>query len=228
MRSFLWVLPLLVGACGSKGDECQQFVDKSRTVLEEMAKSAGTSLTSEQVTAMVKQCRDRGGDHREDKALFDCVLAANGQPAVAACWEAGMKAYRDTASSGRAGGDRQKPPWQRDAEIVLNRLAKNAKAYFLMSGAFPEGSAPLSPACCGQPQHRCDSSTIPFTGVWEQLEFRIDENHHLQLSYEGTKDSFTVKALLDVDCDEEKIEYTVVGKVVGENPVVEITLTGRD
>src|SRR5437016_5546455 len=40
-----------------------------------------------------------------------------------------------------------------EASLQLNKIGRNAKAYYAENGKFPTGSAPLTPSetCCGQP-----------------------------------------------------------------------------
>lgn len=223
----LAVVVLVVGCGGSSkgGDPCQQFVDKSAPVLEKTAAAAGTTLPKDTLEAMVKECRDRKGDHGKDKALFDCVIAAKDQDAVAGCWESGMKAYKDAAGGqGGGGGGRANP----QAELVLNRLGKNLKVLYIERAAFPEGTAALTPECCSQPGRRCAPDPAVWTGVWQQLDFTMDEPHNLQLSYEGTKTGFTVKALIDDDCDGDKLELTLTGSAPDGNPRIERASAGSD
>jgi len=220
---------LALVACGKKqtSDDCQQFVDKSAPVLRDLAKAAGKTLEPAKLGEMLAQCRS-GKSKGEDQGMFDCVIAAADQEAVATCWQGGFEAYRSAASGGAGSARSPSRGAAGEGELQLNRLAKNAKVYFLENAAFPEGSAGPTTECCGEPTHGCEPDPARWTGVWEQLAFSVDDTSHAQYSYEGTATGFVAKAMVDMDCDGEPAVVTATGTVDNGNPVVEITSSGSD
>ncbi|MBA3392525.1 MAG: hypothetical protein H0T89_07775 [Deltaproteobacteria bacterium] len=220
MKAVICTLVFAAGCGGTKTDDCQKFADKSAPVLRGIAKEAGKELTKEHLATMVKTCREKG--NAGDQAMFECVLGASGEAAVADCWEQGMKGYLDDT---KGGGANRVSREQRD----LERLGKNAKAYFAANGGYPEGSAGPTAECCKVSPHSCKPDPAVWTGVWKALDFSIDRTYHAQYSYEGTPTSFVAKALVNMDCDEDVLEVVVTGSVdASKAPIIETAVAGKD
>jgi type II secretory pathway pseudopilin PulG len=108
-----------------------------------------------------------------------------------------------------------------EAELRLSWIARHAKRVYAESGAFPKGSAPLTPpsTCCGGPDNHC---VTPLTAwqqpVWKALEFKVDGPSLFQYSYESDGKTFTAKAVGDLDCDGVTIAYELRGTSEGGQP----------
>jgi len=112
--------------------------------------------------------------------------------------------------------------------LDVERLAKAATAYFEKTGHFLAGTTSRTPDCCNEDSHRCTDPGV-WTGLWEQLPFRIDDGHVEQYSYEGTADGFVANVRQDYDCDGMVVDITLTGSVDGNGKVVVTRLkTGQD
>ncbi|MEZ4365395.1 MAG: DUF4190 domain-containing protein [Kofleriaceae bacterium] len=112
---------------------------------------------------------------------------------------------------------------QIEAKLGLNRIGRGAKAFYIETAAFPEGSAPLTPAqsCCEQPQGQCAETPAGWdVAPWNQLDFDPGRSR-FRYSYEGTATHFVARAVGDLDCDGNTIEWRVEGTIVDGNPLVE-------
>lgn len=104
-----------------------------------------------------------------------------------------------------------------EPDLELMRLEKAVKQYAIMNNELPRASAPLTPAdsCCAGSGHRCfdvQSWQIP---AWQQLDFSIDTPHQLQYSYESDGQTFTGRAVGDLDCDGSAVTYELRGVIGG-------------
>jgi hypothetical protein len=120
-----------------------------------------------------------------------------------------------------------------EARLQLNRITKLAKVYQVSKGTFPVGNAALTPAtpCCDQPQHKCQVDPSQWkSGVWNDLEFEIDDAHLYRYSYESDGTTFTATAVGDLDCDRNVATYTARGKIANGMPevVIDDKPTGED
>lgn len=138
-----------------------------------------------------------------------------------------------TCACGRESSGGEPRARKSEAELNLNAIGKAAKVAFHEDAAFPVATAPLTPArpCCEGPKHKCEPVSTDWVGVaaWEQLDFELTEPSFFQYSYSGTATTFVAEAVGDLDCDGETVTYTLRGRVVEGNPVVELTApTNRD
>jgi hypothetical protein len=213
---------VVIGAgCGSKkaADDCQRFVDKSAPMLRKLGKDAGKEIDDKMLGDIVAKCRAQ--DAGKDKAMMECVLAAANEDAIEACWSEGFKDYADSARKPDPGGPGRAST--SEAQLNLSRLTKNAKVAHVQNATFPVGSAPLTPECCGQPGAMCKADPAVWSGLWQDLEFSIEEDHRFRYSYDGTAESFTARAIGDLDCDGATVEITATGSVKDGAPIVTIS-----
>ncbi len=114
-----------------------------------------------------------------------------------------------------------------EATLQLDKIGKNAKRTYGETGSFPSGNGgptptPVSPGhgCCGgagkSPNH-CAATPAAWTGVWQALEFEIDEDSLFYYGYNGAAQSFTATATGDLDCDGTEITYALQGAAVNGN-----------
>jgi len=206
MRTTL--LLLLLAACSKKkGDDCQQFADKSHSVLTEMTKGVGKPLPADYESKFLDECRKHPEKIKKDP-VFKCVLDAKSDDAVKQCYST---AFSDYASKGR----------RSEAQLQLNKLAKNLKVAAISAGTFPKGKAGPTPAqrCCDQPDHKCavvkDWSSDP---AWSALEFAIDEPSQFQYTYESDGQKASATAIGDLDCDGQMITYKLEATLENGEP----------
>lgn len=202
MRNALAVmLVVAVGCSKGKQDDCQRFIDKSKSTLEAMGKSGGKQLSSGDLDQMVTTCREvHGKPGNKDDELMACVLAGGDDAAVATCWNAAFGSYM---SKGK----------KTEAQLQLTKLGKDLKVLYMTNGAFPIGKSGPTPAasCCTEPGHKC-AVTDAWTKdpVWSGLEFQIDEPTRFTYSYESTDGKSAIaRAIGDLDCDGTAITYTL-------------------
>jgi hypothetical protein len=75
----------------------------------------------------------------------------------------------------------------------------------------------------------CKPDPAVWIGPWQELDFSIDEPHRFRYSYDGTAESFTARAIGDLDCDGAGVEITATGSVKDGAPIVQISdPTGND
>ena len=80
---------LLVGlaAACSKTEPCEEFVNKSRPVLERSAASHGTQFTEADVVTLIGRCHDNTDKaDPKDRQVMSCVLAAKDDATINQCW----------------------------------------------------------------------------------------------------------------------------------------------
>jgi hypothetical protein len=112
-----------------------------------------------------------------------------------------------------------------ESMIQLDKIGKRATIEHNMNGAFPIGSAPLTPAtaCCAQNfggKRKCGPDPSQFaTPVWRALDFQLDAPHYYQYTYESTDgQSFRATAVGDLDCDGVTVTYVLEGEIVDGTP----------
>ena len=112
-----------------------------------------------------------------------------------------------------------------EAQLQLNKLAKNAKVYYVTNAAFPRGDAPLTPptSCCTGPKGHCVSSDWS-AQAWRELDFQIDEPALFQYSYTSDGSTFLATAVGDLDCDGIAITYKLEGSAPSGNPSVKLSV----
>ncbi|HET7504490.1 MAG TPA: prepilin-type N-terminal cleavage/methylation domain-containing protein [Kofleriaceae bacterium] len=118
-----------------------------------------------------------------------------------------------------------------EAALQLNKIGKANKRVYGETGSFVTGTAgdlpsPPGPgACCGTPTNHCDVDVAAFVAddVWKALDFQIEEPNLFIYKYTGASNSFTAKAVGDLDCDKTLITYTLTGSAPSGNPAVVLT-----
>lgn len=116
-----------------------------------------------------------------------------------------------------------------EATLELNKLGKNAKRSYAETSSFPVGTAtplPTKPGtggCCGGAGSRPNTcAAVPASWaadtVWRALDFEIDEDTLFYYSYTGAANSFTARAVGDLDCDNIEVSYTLNGSAINGNP----------
>jgi Tfp pilus assembly protein PilE len=120
--------------------------------------------------------------------------------------------------------DYQKHTKPTRVSLELNRLGKNLKAYYIESSAFPIGDAPLTPdkTCCGQPSNKCAVDPAMFTGVWQKVDFQLDEPTSYRFSYHSDGKTVEISAVGDLDCDGQEATYKLEVAAPNGNPTAAI------
>ncbi len=198
-----WSLGASLGCSKSGGgDECQRVIDKSFTVLTEMARLRGRELDAADRKVLVEQCRKALKEGKRDPAMT-CVLGAADDAAVRACYIKGFQSYA-AKSKGI------------EARVNLKMIGASAKSAFADQAAFPAGKVGPSPAtpCCQQPGQTCAPNPADFADpVWQALHVQLDEPSRFQYSYESDGKTFTATAVGDLACDGTLTTETVTGSV---------------
>jgi type IV pilus assembly protein PilA len=122
--------------------------------------------------------------------------------------------------------DYMKKSKKSEAAIMLNRLGKSAKVYYVENGAFPTGEAPLTPVqkCCDGPRGKCDPAGAAWLNeAWTKLDFQIDEPTLFQYSYKSDGKTLDAEAIGDLDCDGTMITYKLHLEADQGNPVATIS-----
>jgi hypothetical protein len=142
----------------------------------------------------LNQCRD--GDKMKKDPVFKCVLDASGDTAVNDCMT-------------KAVGDYAKASKRSEAELNLNKLAKNAKVNHAVEGTFVVGKVGPTPAesCCTSEGTKCTTTEWATNEMWTKLEFSVDEPHYYRYSYESDGKTVTAYAIGDLDCDDKPATY---------------------
>jgi hypothetical protein len=119
-------------------------------------------------------------------------------------------------------GGFQKKEKTSEARLNLDRISKAAKMAFATDGKFPSGTAGPTPAptCCGTGNvSKCPPDPAAWQDpVWDALSFSMDDPHHFTYSYTSTGDTVEARAIGDLDCDGETVEWKLSGTVVDGNP----------
>ncbi|MDQ3366232.1 MAG: hypothetical protein M3680_12465 [Myxococcota bacterium] len=197
-------LSLVASGCSKSGggDECQRAIDKSWTVLLEMARLRGRELDAADRKTVVEQCRKAMKEGKRDPAMT-CVLAAANEAAVRDCY---MKGFASYAAKSKA----------IEARVALNGIGRSAKDAFVEKGGFPVGKVGPSPAtpCCQQPGQTCAPNPADFADpVWQALYFELSSPARFQYRYESDGKTFTATAVGDLACDGTLTTETVTGSV---------------
>jgi prepilin-type N-terminal cleavage/methylation domain-containing protein len=122
-----------------------------------------------------------------------------------------------------------------EAIIQLNKIGKNAKRAYGESATYPTGTAGPTPTkpggggCCGgngttgKNLNHCAANPMAWAGVWQALDFEIDEDTLFYYRYSGAPLSYVAKAIGDFDCDGTEITYVLSGSAVSGNPTFSLT-----
>lgn len=147
-------------------------------------------------------------------AMRSCVMKAKGLEDVAAC---------AATEDARANGGR---PRRSEAELNLAAIGKAAGYVHAETDAFPQVTAPLTPArpCCEGPGHKCPAVASDWASpAWDALDFELTEPSLFQYSYTSTSPtSYVAQAVGDLDCDGETVSYELRGTVVDGIPRIEL------
>ncbi|HEY4057881.1 MAG TPA: hypothetical protein VGM39_14805 [Kofleriaceae bacterium] len=121
--------------------------------------------------------------------------------------------------------DSMKKSHKTPTAVDLDRFAALAKAHYLATGSFPKGKAGPVPAasCCTFASKKCETKLADWTGPFNELGFDVDKPTLYQMSYEGDGQSFTARAIMDLDCDGIEVGWTVTGRVANGTPIIEVT-----
>jgi hypothetical protein len=208
MRMIAILMIVMAAGCGGSGDDCQRFADKAGPML---AKATGTPFGDSERKQLVEACR-KSGDKRKADPGFKCVLDAKGDAAVSACLADAFGGYLSRLKA-------------TEAKIQLNRIGKRAKIYWGESSAFPKGKAGPFPAepCCKGPDAKCAVADWSKDPVWTALDFEIDEPTRFQYTYESDGQTVKATAIGDLDCDGDRITYTLDLTAANGNPEMKIT-----
>lgn len=120
-------------------------------------------------------------------------------------------------------------------ELSLNAIQKANSREFAENGSFVRGSVGLTPAksCCDYPGKYCPASSVDWVGTaaaptpWDGLDFEMTKRFLFQYSYESDGQTFEARAVGDLDCDGETLEYVLRGRVANGNPSYELTKPTR-
>jgi prepilin-type N-terminal cleavage/methylation domain-containing protein len=117
-----------------------------------------------------------------------------------------------------------------EAVIQLGHIGARASERFAIDGAYPNVTAPLTPAsdCCTQNvdnKRKCAVVGTDWdTPEWKTLNFSLTKDFQFQYSYTPTGTSqFTALAIGNTNCDKTMVTYTNFGDTVGSNPRTKIT-----
>jgi hypothetical protein len=203
MRRLLLIA--LLAACSKKppaADRCQQVIEKSMTVLNEMSALRGAKLGAPEKQKLVEDCRKQTRSGKPDPQM-DCVLAAKDDKDVRACYIKGYDEYLKRSK-------------ETEAKVQLSKLGKNAKLAYVTNAEFPKGKVgptPASPCCAEQIKQCLPTDTMWSDPVWQALEFGLDGPFGFQYAYESDGKTFTATATGDVTCQGTPTTLTITGKV---------------
>lgn len=113
-----------------------------------------------------------------------------------------------------------------EAELHLEAIAKSARTQYVVDGALPKLTAPLTPArsCCEYPSRRCEPNDADWqTPAWDALDFMTVEPHYFRYAYESDGATLTATAVGDLDCDGNEVTYTLTITTTGGTPHVTLT-----
>jgi hypothetical protein len=207
----LGVLGALLGAaaCGKKGDECQQVADKSGPMFAALPADKQAEAKSKFLDACRKD------DKMRKDPVFACIRDSKGDEEAKACMTKGLNDYKAKSQA-------------TEAKLMLNRMGKDLRIAYMANQAFPVGKAGPTPAqpCCKLEGGTCPADAAQWSGVWQQVDFSIDEPTRFQYSYESDGKSAKATAVGDLDCDGTSITYTLEvkpGATGSDDAVMNIT-----
>jgi prepilin-type N-terminal cleavage/methylation domain-containing protein len=122
-----------------------------------------------------------------------------------------------------------------EAQIALNRLGKTARANFVRNAYYPVGNEGPLPggSPCGLPNGTFTAGHFTSLrtggGMFEQLEFTVEEEFRFRYSYESADGtSFTALAIGDMDCDGIDGTVQALGTSTNGKPAVTLRDLGGD
>jgi hypothetical protein len=209
---------VLVGCKG--GDKCERAWDKMAPAMAAEQKSAKSQAQPPDRSAMVAECKAELAKHPEREAMLDCVIAIDGEVTMDKLTACASAKGKDGESPRRHGGA------MTEAKLMLNKIGKSAKVYYVTNAGFPKGKVGLTPAtecCAASDKHTCVNDAKTWTDpMWTALDFQIDEPSNYRYSYESDGQTFTALAVGDLDCDTEMATFTLTGSAEGGNPKVDL------
>ena len=120
-------------------------------------------------------------------------------------------------------------PDQTEALVQLEKLRGLVLQLYAKGARYPIGTAATLPtkSCCEFPEDTCPVTPQAAwfaDPTWAALGFWVDEPHLFQYAYASDPDgqTFTATATGDLDCDGNKIVYTLAGSVVDGVPRFDI------
>lgn len=135
-------------------------------------------------------------------------------------------AEEDEERSRRRGGVRRS-----EAELKLDAIGKAALAEYARNKSFPHFTVGLTPSTssCELPGKKYPVVASDWSGVpaWDALGFEMTEPFYFQYSYTGDASTFVAEAVGDLDCDGVSVTYTLRGRILDGQPVVELTKPPR-
>jgi hypothetical protein len=114
-----------------------------------------------------------------------------------------------------------------EARKQLQALKQGATDAFAIDGTFPIGKAGPTPgeSCCGPGGvNTCPANRAEWDDpIWNKLQFSVDKAQPYRYSYESADGkTFTAKAMGDLDCDSNMVEYVLAGRLDGGVPMYEV------
>jgi prepilin-type N-terminal cleavage/methylation domain-containing protein len=115
-----------------------------------------------------------------------------------------------------------------EADLQLNELGKNAKAYYQANNTYPQGTAGVLPgadggACSGTNSKFATSTAWASDSVWTALDFHVDEPGYFSYHYTGTAPSSAeALAVSDLDCDHTLSTYSLELTVPAGSPAAQL------
>jgi type II secretory pathway pseudopilin PulG len=116
----------------------------------------------------------------------------------------------------------QKKAKRSEAELQLHRMENGLRGAYLITYALPEGDGELTPStpCCEFPDRRCPVDIDAWMQKpWDSFGFEIDEPTSFQYSYQASGDTFTLRAVGDLDCDGNIVTYQIIGNTASGQPM---------
>ena len=127
--------------------------------------------------------------------------------------------------------DAMKKAKKSEALVQLDKIGKRAKeAHTTNSGLYPAENPPLTPTapCCDRVggKGKCAVATTDWqTNEWRALDFQMDTEFYFQYDYSpgSGNTSFQALAVGNLDCDADKVTYTMDGSTVEGNVNLKVT-----
>jgi hypothetical protein len=130
---------------------------------------------------------------------------------------------KDEPGKGGGGGGGGGPSGKAsEAEVSLMKIQKALKTAALETVAYPAGNAGPTPAatCCGAGKGKCEGNDPGWQDpVWQGLDFEMSDPHYFTYEYTSNGQTATVKAVGDLDCDGDTIEYVLDASIESGVPM---------
>jgi hypothetical protein len=112
----------------------------------------------------------------------------------------------------RSSGGGDQAALNTEAQVQLNKLSRNLKAYWNGHSAFRAGTTGPLPAvpCCKNASGLCAVTPAWHRDtIWTALDFDVLDPGHFQFAYASDGTTATATAIADLDCDGTPITYTL-------------------